>query len=75
MQETEAYTEAIARLQTLGQRRDRLRLQLDAVETELRETIRGAAAAGVPKRVIARTAGVVRQTVYNVLGSNGGADG
>lgn len=71
MQQTEAYTEALARLDAIGKRRTRLRAQLETAEDELREAIRTAAGAGVPKRVIARASGVVRQTVYNVLGANG----
>ena len=63
-----AQAEAILRLESLGRRRGRLAEQLAAVEEELLgEAIPEAHRAGVPKLRIAAAAGVVRQTVYNVL--------
>jgi DNA invertase Pin-like site-specific DNA recombinase len=63
-----AQAEAIVRLESLGRRRGRLADQLAKVEEELLDdAIPAAARAGVPKLRIANAAGVVRQTVYNVL--------
>ena len=60
--------EHVLRLERLGKRRARLLTQLGDVELELfDEAIPDAFRAGVPKRRIASAAGVVRQTVYNVL--------
>lgn len=60
--------EHVKRLEGLGKRRARLMAQLGDVERELLdEAIPDAFRAGVPKRRIASAAGVVRQTVYNVL--------
>lgn len=59
---------AVRRLRSVGRRRTRTLQRLAALEVEIAETIREADAAGVPKLQIAKEAGVVRQTVYNVLG-------
>ena len=65
--ETTAH-EALLRLQKLGRRRTRLMTQLADVEHELMtDAIPAAHRAGASKLGIARAAGVVRQTVYNVL--------
>jgi DNA invertase Pin-like site-specific DNA recombinase len=62
-------TEALERLERLRKLRTRQARALERTETELlTQAIPEAAAAGVPKRTIARIAGVARQTVYNVLG-------
>ncbi len=54
-------------LRELGKRRVFLQGQLTAVQLELEAAIVAADDAFVPRRAIAREAGVVRQTVYNVL--------
>ena len=64
---TAEYDAAVGLLRKVGRRRARAVSTLERVEVELRDAIRAAAAAGVPKRAIGREAGVVRQTVYNVL--------
>jgi len=51
------------------------RAELVTAEAELVAAILFAFAAGVPKRAIAREAGVVRQTVYNVLARQGREEG
>lgn len=56
------------KLRKLGARRLRLMTQLADVEEQLlEEAIPAAFRAGMPKATIAKQAGVVRQTVYNVL--------
>lgn len=65
---TVTQDETTRRLERLGKRRARLLEQLTDVERELLDdAIPDAFRAGVPKRRIAAAAGVVRQTVYNVL--------
>lgn len=67
-----SQAEAIVRLESLGRRRGRLMAQLAEVEEELLDdAIPAAHRAGVPKLRIAKAAGVVRQTVYNVLAREG----
>lgn len=69
-------SEAIVRLQRLGKRRARLLNELGKVEAELlEEAIPAAHADGVPVLAISRAAGVVRQTVYNVLARLGDGKG
>lgn len=68
METTETYRAAVTTLNRLRTKRDRQQRALAETERELfEEAIPAAAKAGVPKRAIMREAGVVRQTVYNVL--------
>lgn len=66
--------DVLAKLQTIGNIRANLLLQLEATDAALHPTIREAFDAGMAKVEIAREAGVSRQTVYNVLaaGEKGG---
>jgi len=61
------HEDIVARLRDVGARRTALQEQLTIAELRLVGAIVDAFDAGVPKRAIAREAGVVRQTVYNVL--------
>lgn len=62
---------AVERLREIGERRATCLAALADVETALEGAIVAADKAGVPRRAIGREAGVVRQTVYNVLARRG----
>jgi hypothetical protein len=63
----EHHEAIVTRLRVAGALRARLQSELDIAEAKLNRAIEAAHDSRVPKRAIAREAGVVRQTVYNVL--------
>lgn len=63
-----AQVAALERLRSLGARRASVKAELEAIERELLgDAIPSSFKLGLPKRLIAKESGVVRQTVYNVL--------
>ena len=59
----------LAPVRRIGARLARQQHDRDATMVELRDAIRTADAAGVPRAHIAAAAGVTRQTVYTILGT------
>lgn len=65
---TNSPADVEAELRRIGRRRTRQIARLTDTEAELALAIREADRQGIPRIQIGRAAGVVRATVYNVLG-------